>query len=265
MDCTMFNPHSQTYDENCFYQHYYMEDGGGLYATFNQLLITTMLFNVGLMISCWFSGKFLISEVKEIKKKEIRYEDKYPIDLMNDALKKNTDVAKNTILLENTPDGNVLMRYNLDRLGFEYWCDYKNIKYNYLETVARKFVITNFCIDLYKDRIKNIKDQKSKLEEEKREKEKKINEEIDDSITNSIEESVEDSEEDSEEDVFLKPKQLNKKINVEVDNKKNQKIVAKESNKYLYMGKISDFKWLSKKKDTGNVKNISYTEWFGYN
>lgn len=259
MDCTMFNLNSQTYDENCFYEYYYMEDGGGLYTTFNQLLITAMLFNLGLMISCWFSGKFLISEVKEIKKKKIKYEDKYPIDLMNETLKKETDVAKNTILLENTPDGNVLMRYNLDRAGFEYWCDYKNIKYDYLETVARKFVITNFCIDLYKDRIKNIQDQKSKLEEEKREKEKKINEEIDDSITNSIEESEE------EDDVFLKPKQLHEKIGAEKKDKKPEEIVATESNKYLYMGKINEFKWLSKRKETGNEKNVSYTQWFGYN
>ena len=38
MECTMFNPHSQTYDENCFYEFYYMEDGFSYYQTFNQLL-----------------------------------------------------------------------------------------------------------------------------------------------------------------------------------------------------------------------------------
>ena len=60
MDCTMFNPHSQTFDENCFYEFYYMEDGFSYYQRFNQLLISLMIFNVGLLISCWFSGKFLI-------------------------------------------------------------------------------------------------------------------------------------------------------------------------------------------------------------
>ena len=34
-----------------------------------------------------------------------------------------------------------------------------NIKYNYLETVARKFVRMNFCCDLYIDRKENIKKQ----------------------------------------------------------------------------------------------------------
>ena len=273
MECTMFNPHDQIYDEDCFYQYYYMEDGGSLYTTLNQMLITCMLFNVGLLISCWFSGKFLINEVEEIKEKKIRYEDKYPIDLMNKTLKKETDVAKNTMLLENTPDGNVLMRYNLDREGFEYWCDYKSIKYDYLETVARKFVITNFCVDLYKDRLKNIKDQKTKLEEEKKEKERKISEEIDDNITNTIEEIPEESQEEipeesqeeSDDDVFIKPKQLNEKLGIEKEQKKPGEIVATEANKYLYMGKLNEFKWLSKKKETGNEKNISYSQWFGYN
>ena len=49
-----------------------MEDGFSYYQTFNQLLITFMIFNVGLLISCWFL-KILINEVVRKTKKEIPY------------------------------------------------------------------------------------------------------------------------------------------------------------------------------------------------
>ena len=78
---------------------------------------------------------------------------------MERDLSRNNEVTKNTSVLESTPQGIVIMRYNNEREGFEYWCDNKNIKYDYLETVARKFVIMNFCTNLYVDRRENIKKQ----------------------------------------------------------------------------------------------------------
>lgn len=257
MDCTMFNPHSQTYDENCFYEFYYLKDEFSYYQRFNQLLMSFMVFNVGLLISCWFSGKFLIDEVVEETKKEIPYKEKYPIDEMKKKLNTKTEINKNTVLMELTPEGNVLMRYNIDEEGFEYWCDNKNVKFDHLETVARKYVITNFCVELYKDRFKNIENQKR--EKEEKIKQAKINEELaeDDDIDRKIEEEL---NEDSDDDVFVKPKKI-----IETGKEKNMKkepIVATESNKYIYMGKFGEFSWLTKPK-VENKKKISYSDWFG--
>ena len=263
MEWTLFDPTSSTVNEDCYYQYYYQEEDIDFYDKFNKLLLTFLLFNTAVLFSFWFSGFFLINETIEVEKKEkkeIKYEDLYPIDMMNEALKKKTEVSKNTVILENTPDGNVLIRYNSDREGFEYWCDTKNIKYNYLETVARKFVITNFCIELYKDRFKSIENQEkeineSSIENNEDDSEKKINNELSDTITEDI------------DDVFVKPKKLEKTVIKEENNVKKEKteVVAKEANKYIYMGKIKEYKWLTKPKIEQKVKKMSYSEWFNLN
>ena len=42
----------------------------------------------------------------------------------------------------------VFMKYCLDNEGFD-WSDYKEIPFNHLETVARKYVNSFNCTDLY--------------------------------------------------------------------------------------------------------------------
>ena len=176
---------------------------------------------------------------------------------MKKKLNTKTEINKNTVLMELTPEGNVLMRYNIDEEGFEYWCDNKNVKFDHLETVARKYVITNFCVELYKDRFKSIENQKK--EQEEKIKQAKINEELaeDDKVDRKIEEEL---NEDSDDDVFVKPKKI-----IETGEEKDIKkkpIVATESNKYIYMGKFGEFSWLNKPK-ADNVKKMSYSDWFG--
>lgn len=251
MECTIFNPHSQTYDENCFYENYYGEDEFSLYDTFNKLLLSFIIFNTGLVLSCWFSGYFLLDEVEEIEEKKLDYTELYPIDVMDENLKQKKDISKNIVVLENTPNGNVLLRYNSESEGFEYWCDNKNIKFDYLETVARKFVIANFCIDLYKDRFKSIEEQKKVKEED----EKKTD--VDDE---KIKEELSDKIADDTDDVFLKPKKLEKKV--KGNDKKKRDVVANVSNKYLYKGKINEYDWLQKPKQEKTAKKMSYSEWF---
>lgn len=257
MECTMFDPNSHERNHHCFYEYYYTDDDFSYYNFFNKVLLSFLLFNSALLLSCWLTGTFVAKEITEEKKEE-KYEEKYPIDMMNELLKSKTEVSKNTVLMENTPEGNVMMRYNLDREGFEYWCDNKNIKYDYLETVARKFVITNFCIELYKDRFKSIENQKKEKEEQQKKEEEE--EEIEENdIDKKIEEELET--ESSDDDVFVKPKKV---INTgkEKENKKEEEIVAQEANKYLYMGRIKEFAWVIKPKVENKVKKMSYADWF---
>lgn len=54
------------------------------------------------------------------------------------------------ILIEYTPLGNVYMYYNADSASFEYHSD-KTVPFAILETVARKYVITYRCKELYVD------------------------------------------------------------------------------------------------------------------
>ena len=192
-----------------------------------------------------------LPEKKETMKK---YQDKYSLDDMEKDISSNSEVTKNTSVLEKTPNGIVIMRYNKDREGFEYWCNDKNIKYDYLETVARKFVIMNFCTKLYVDRRKNIKEQHEDLdrkEEKKKEEDRKEGENV--TEKKSLKKELVD------DCVFVKSRlSVEKKQEEEIIDRK--KVVAKKANKYLFMGKVNDFDWLRKPEEKRDEKNeISFS------
>ena len=199
-------------------------------------------------MTSWLIGKYLMDNdlmdtVEEEKEPTVLYEDKYSLKDMEHDLSQNNEITKNTSVIENTPDGLVIMLYNGDREGFEYWCDNKNIKFNYLETVARKFVIMNFCTSLYVDRFDDIKKQQEEFDENF-----ETGNDKGDKVEDKVEEKIE------EESVFVK-KKVKKK---EVKKGDRKKIVAKKSNKYLYIGKISEFEWLRKNKEENIVKEVSF-------
>ena len=212
------------------------------YNIMNKLLIASLVSIAGITITSWFIGKFLMDEYIEEEKPKQLFEDKYSLKIMEYDLSRNNNVTKNTSVMENTPNGNVILRYNAEREGFEYWADTKNVKFDYLETVARKFVIMNFCTNLYIDRHENIKKQQDEFDsslekgnpkEEEEEKNKKEDESIKDSVF-----------------ITKKPKKK-KKID-------RNKIVAKKSNKYLYIGKINEFEWIRKSEEKRVSKEVSF-------
>jgi len=61
----------------------------------------------------------------------------------------------NNSIMEYTPNGNVIMRYNYTLESFEYYSDHA-IPYQYLEVVARKYVKIFHCGYLYVDMEKHI-------------------------------------------------------------------------------------------------------------
>lgn len=72
----------------------------------------------------------------------------------------------NNSVMEYTPKGNVIMRYNHKEEVFEYYSDHE-IPYSYLEVVARKYVKTFECGYLYINMNEHIE---KVFEEEKQEK-----------------------------------------------------------------------------------------------
>ena len=73
------------------------------------------------------------------------------------ALEKDLENLKTNFILEKTPMGNVIMYYNHERSSFEYYTD-NIIPYRILDTVARKYVLTYDCCELYVDMDKEIKE-----------------------------------------------------------------------------------------------------------
>ena len=62
----------------------------------------------------------------------------------------------NSMVMEKTPAGNVMMRYNHQRESFEYFSDV-SVPYRYLEVVCRKYVLMFDCLDLYIDMAEEIR------------------------------------------------------------------------------------------------------------
>ena len=81
-----------------------------------------------------------------------RYEDKYVESyakmLVVALTPEYTEGLMNNFVMESTPSGNVMMRYNSEKLSFEYYSD-NIIPNRYLDVVARKFVCAYNCAVLY--------------------------------------------------------------------------------------------------------------------
>lgn len=58
---------------------------------------------------------------------------------------------KTRILYETTPKGNIIMYYDVYKLGFAYFSDMNGIDYHLLNAIAMKYVITYRCLDFFID------------------------------------------------------------------------------------------------------------------
>jgi len=94
-------------------------------------------------------------EKEEIK--VVAYEDKYKENFH--LLNENLPTKSNNILIEQTPIGNVIMFYNDKTTCFDFYAD-KTIPFRFLETVARKYVVTFKCKNIYTEQTRG-KDKKT--------------------------------------------------------------------------------------------------------
>ena len=192
---------------------------------------------------------------------------------------------KNCFIIESTPLGSVLMFYNHNKLAFEYYSDL-TIPYRFLETVARKYVLTYKYRPLYIDMEEELKEYERKLKEQEDALKEKEDMRLND--TNGSNEEHKD-ENSNKKNVFAKFKSYNKeagtgrvntapapKNNIPqnmmsaklIDTKKNgdgkpEKMLLKErSNRYSYQGKFSNFNILQKidKKKVNKKLSITFAD-----
>jgi hypothetical protein len=106
----------------------------------------------------FFSSQHAVNNNAINKSSGDKYEYKYIKRF--DQLKNNEVPLKSTekslrysysYTMDHTPCGNIVMKYDREQELFTYYSDKKDIPYKYLETVARKFVINNDCLELYID------------------------------------------------------------------------------------------------------------------
>ena len=141
------------------------------------------------------------------------------------------NLSLNTIT-ETTPRGDVLMYYSSKLGTFVYHSHTKEIPYNYLETVARKYVIEYNCKKLYIDIRKEYEKGVKKY------KEIKAKEEED---NNAADGGVDETKENKKKQIFANFKTYNRKG--EVHNKQKDKIyiLKEQANRYSYRGKIEEY------------------------
>lgn len=154
----------------------------------------------------------------------------------NDFLNLNTRYVK-----EETPGGEVIMSYNKDVDCFSYYTNnLKEITYDILETVARKFVIENDCKTIY-----NVC-KKAEAEAEAPKVEAASDTDSDNVSVSSDEAVVEEKP----VSVFAKFKKYNTGGKGSVPNFKAVIDVVEQTNHFRFKGKLYDYEEIVKQNET---------------
>ena len=241
---------------------------------------------------------------KEIK--VIKYEDKYwdkyermlnkkmelvgelEGDKKEEDKKEEIEISKNNILFETTPTGNVLMFYDSKRTSFIYYAD-TAIPYRYLESVARKYVTTYYCLHLYIDMKKEIAEAEKKINDKKLEEKQRLEKKLEEERIKLEEEGekenkkLEDNDKNNKEtkevprNVFAKLKNYNAGSNTVIKgnkvaetnpnrntnnstiSSKKEYILKENANRFSYEGKMVNYKLLKKPERKVVDKNYGFS------
>jgi len=181
-------------------------------------------------------------ESEEQEDEEQESEDTEPYEENEDLVS-----LKDNFIEENTPRGIIYMAYDNSIESYIYYSKTKDIPYKYLETVARKYVIDNKCLNIYVDYkeeyIQGLNKYKQMLQERKELLENKIKE--------KEQKQDEDNVENKKKNIFANFKCYNKqdkstKNNTDTNTK--EYILTENSNHYKYKGNLDDYEKLLKEK-----------------
>ena len=154
------------------------------------------------------------------------------------------DKLKNCVVMEKTPNGNVIMMYDKERESFTYYSD-NAIPYKYLEVVGRKYVKMFDCYPLFVDMDAELQLFEAKLKK----KQELLAEETAKNLLCP----------EPKKNVFVKFKTYNKDTSVKTSmacpsnntnmsskSSKHTVILKEKSNRYTCEGKMSNFSFLKK-------------------
>jgi hypothetical protein len=182
----------------------------------------------------WNDSKNIRDEDSEYNEKEYQYKYFEEFDEMSERKLSDEELGelKDKIINEETPRGEVILFYNKETDTFFYYCNSKEIPYQYLEAVSRHYVCIHDCKDIYID-----PDKKKKLEDMGAGV--GIANLSDDEIVpnNAVKESDTNSNSKS---VFASFRNYNKE-NVKIDKNKVANVVEDKVNRYTYKGKLEDY------------------------
>jgi hypothetical protein len=176
------------------------------------------------------------------------------------AMNRVLDKLQNNYVMEKTPLGNIAMCYNNKKGSFEYYSD-NAIPYRYLETVARKYVITFHCKNLYIDMNTELKNAEIKKEEKGKAninviKTKDVFTQFKNSTSTNHNGKLQNYQNKRNNSNVNNKSNLNNTLNV--NNNSNGKIILKENaNRFTHNGKFVNFMMLKKVDKQKIDKNYS--------
>ena len=230
-------------DENEYYEYKYLED---YYDLLDKKL---KLKEEETLLEGEEEGEEEDEEKEDGEEEDEEKEDEEQESEDTEPYEENEDLVslKDNFIEENTPRGIIYMAYDNSIESYIYYSKTKDIPYKYLETVARKYVIDNKCLNIYVDYkeeyIQGLNKYKQRLQERKELLENKIKE--------KEQKQDEDNVENKKKNIFANFKSYNKqdkstKNNTDTNTK--EYILTENSNHYKYKGNLDDYEKLLKEK-----------------
>jgi len=154
---------------------------------------------------------------------------------------------KDNFIQEKSPRGIIYMAYDNSIESYIYYSKTKDIPYKYLETVARKYVIDNKCLNIYVDYkeeyIQGLNKYKQRLQDKK--------ELLENKIKTQEQKQYEDNVENKKKNIFANFKSYNKQdksTKNNIDTSTKEYILTENSNHYKYKGNLDDYEKILKEK-----------------
>ena len=208
-------------------------------------------------------------ELKEIKSKTVT-NDEFKEMARKTIIKKKLDKFVDNYILENTPMGNIYMRYNNNKGSFEYFSN-NTIPYRYLETVGRKYVMTYWCKPIFVDIKEELKRAEIKYTEDmkKKEEDEKIRQEEMKNNPRNVIARMKSYNKDTKNQMATQPMKNRSLSNVlppqikatiqNVNQTSEKQLLKENANRYTWKGRLTDFCPLKKIDKKVVNKSLSMT------
>jgi hypothetical protein len=156
--------------------------------------------------------------------------------MLCDSKNRHETLWKTRILFASTPRGNIIMYYDVYKLGFAYYSDTQSIPYSILNATAMKYVRQFQCLDFFMDDRVFPEFHISSLISILLVEEKKTTENKSETSKNVV----------PKKGPFAKLKTYSKKTGEESETKSTEGVIPKiyTTNRFICLGKIYNFKLL---------------------
>jgi hypothetical protein len=167
---------------------------------------------------------------------------------------------ENNYIIEFTPVGNIIMRFNNYKKSFEYYSD-RSISYKYLEPIARKYVMTYKCKNIFVDMDEEVKkankiNELKKNENETNNKNNKNNKKQQTKQQNNPTKQINKPYSSTNKNAEMPSSRMGQSISNPIN---DIELAVKNANRYTWEGRFADFKIIKSNKKT-NRNKISFKD-----